>query len=224
MLSEVYTGYFGYPKWDIAPQKWNIEPIISLALHQKALDKIKGIGRAAPQSNLIEKFPLRGYVLCGHCGKAFTACESRGHSKKYAYYHCHNKECPAYGKSVPAAEIEQQMSDILQSLQADENVMALVDGVIDDISNKASKEGAERTKALRTELASLNKEVANLVDYIASHAGDSIVAPFEQKLRDLNMRMAQKQQELASLEENKMSRSYREAFDKTRDFFITWSF
>ncbi|MEJ0091343.1 MAG: recombinase family protein [Limisphaerales bacterium] len=60
-------------------------------------------------------FPLRGFVRC-ECHQPFTASWSRGRSKRYASYHCHNKKCVHFGRSVPKDALENKFFNFLQDV------------------------------------------------------------------------------------------------------------
>jgi site-specific DNA recombinase len=61
-------------------------------------------------------FPLRKTVICFSCKKYLTGSSSRGLGGKYAYYHCANKLCPAYGKSIPKQAIEKEFLNYLKRI------------------------------------------------------------------------------------------------------------
>jgi hypothetical protein len=45
-----------------------------------------------------------------------TGSTSRGNGGKYAYYHCHNKSCSVYSKSIPKRNLEQAFIDHLSTI------------------------------------------------------------------------------------------------------------
>jgi DNA invertase Pin-like site-specific DNA recombinase len=60
-------------------------------------------------------FPLRRFVHC-ECGQPYTASWSSGRKKKYASYHCHNKQCAHCSRSVPKDVLENQFFQFLQGV------------------------------------------------------------------------------------------------------------
>ena len=90
-----YAGILNVEKWELQA-KGNYPPLISIELFQQVQDVLAGrrVSITARQRNNPD-FPLRNFVLCGHCQKPLTASWSKGKmGVKYAYYRCQNKECP----------------------------------------------------------------------------------------------------------------------------------
>ena len=84
--------------------------------YNRILERLKEGAYAPVRKDINTDFPLRGAVKCGDCGKALTACWSKGRRRKYAYYLCRNKACDSYGKSIPKAKIEEAFSELLQDI------------------------------------------------------------------------------------------------------------
>jgi hypothetical protein len=59
-------------------------------------------------------FPLRRTIVCGFCNKLLTGSSPRGRGGKYSYYHCVNKSCSSYGKSISKQIIEKEFLDHLK--------------------------------------------------------------------------------------------------------------
>jgi site-specific DNA recombinase len=57
---------------------WRVQKVLAKASHS--------VMRPYKKTN--SDFPLRGTVLCSHCGHPLTASWSRGHGGRYAYYRC----------------------------------------------------------------------------------------------------------------------------------------
>jgi len=57
---------------------WRVQQVLARASHS--------VTRPYRKTN--PDFPLRGTVLCPHCGHSLTASWSRGHGGRYAYYRC----------------------------------------------------------------------------------------------------------------------------------------
>ncbi len=67
------------------------------------------MGYARPRSARAADFPLRGHIICYHCGKAMTASMAKG---KHAYYHCKN---PGHA-SINAKQINAAVAELLSDL------------------------------------------------------------------------------------------------------------
>lgn len=93
------------------------EPLISLDTFNKIQQIKKHFGKYKQQR--IQKnpqFPLRAFVRCATCECYLTGSKSKGRSKYYEYYHCNNKECPEYGKSIRKSELENAFINFLDGV------------------------------------------------------------------------------------------------------------
>lgn len=108
--------------------KWGLhEPIISEELYYKVQEVLDGRGKNyRPKFEVVEDFPLRGFLLCPECEKLLTASKSKGRNKYYAYYHC-SDGCSHRIR----AEIPNEAMDIkLQQFIPKENIKELYKTII----------------------------------------------------------------------------------------------
>lgn len=78
-------------------------------------------------------FPLRGAVLCSYCGSPLTGSFSKGRKEKYPYYHCHNKECEMYGRTIPKTVLEKEFTSLLGKITPKEDFLALFKQTVIDL-------------------------------------------------------------------------------------------
>lgn len=65
------------------------EPIISDSLFYDVQDVLNGKKRIQlVKLTTMESLPLRGFLICPHCGKQLTGSASKGRNGYYYYYHC----------------------------------------------------------------------------------------------------------------------------------------
>lgn len=108
----------------------------------------------AQRFNFNPTFPLRKTVKCGECGRPLTGSASKGRHAHYAYYHCYNKECAAYGKGVPKDELEKKFKDELLRLAPTAKFFDLLRANILDIwSEQSASLAREHDKRQRDLLA-----------------------------------------------------------------------
>lgn len=92
LRNPVYCGKIKIPSYKNEPGELiqgKHQPLISEALFyrvQDVLDGKKKLCRA--KIKVDDNFPLRGFLICTHCGKLLTASTSKGRSSYYSYYHC----------------------------------------------------------------------------------------------------------------------------------------
>lgn len=72
--------------------------------------------RAVKHDKYNAEFPLRRTVTCSFCMKFLTGSSPRGKRLRYSYYHCANKECGVYSKSIPKQTIEQDFREYLRRI------------------------------------------------------------------------------------------------------------
>lgn len=85
-----------------------------------------GKARAIKRQKYSSDFPLRRTVTCGPCGRTLTASIPRGKGGRYYYYHCQNKNCPMFGKSIPKAELEKEFLEYLRKITPKEKFLTIL--------------------------------------------------------------------------------------------------
>ena len=77
-------------------------------------------------------FPLRRTVVCGSCLRPLTGSSPRGNGGKYFYYHCHNKNCSMFGKSISKETLEEKFLEYLKKITPKEKfLVAFKETVLD---------------------------------------------------------------------------------------------
>ncbi|HEU4552085.1 MAG TPA: recombinase family protein, partial [Chitinophaga sp.] len=88
----VYCGKIFIPKYKDEEAhfvKGQHEPIISEALFYEVQDVLDGRKRKrGTQIVVYDDLPLRGFLICPHCGRLLTGSASKGKYRYYHYYHC----------------------------------------------------------------------------------------------------------------------------------------
>jgi len=108
----------------IIPNPWTGEekdglhkPMISKEeMHQIQMVRSGKAKKLAKYNKYNPEFPLRRMVLCDNCNRPLTGSASRGNGGRYFYYHCRNKDCQMYGKSIPKQKIETEFSKYLERI------------------------------------------------------------------------------------------------------------
>ena len=92
-------------------------------------------------------FPLRRTILCGSCNKPLTASSPRGNGGRYFYYHCSNKDCQMYGKSIPKQTLETKFSEYLEKITPKDEFFKIFKETILDLWQEQRKNlGTEKLK------------------------------------------------------------------------------
>ena len=181
----VYAGYVEAPAWGVSLRQGQHEPLISFETYTKVQERLNGKARAPARKDLNADFPLRGAVACGCCGTPLTACWSKGRNARYAYYLCPKHGCANYRKSIARETIEGEFEELLRTLQPTEKLGRLARTMFEDLWNHrlASAEGHGR--ALRGELAKIDRQVEQFLDRIADASVPSVISAYETRIRKL---------------------------------------
>lgn len=157
LKNPVYTGYFSYKHWDISYQKWAIDPIISVDTYNKIKDRLnpKKTIQHRKYNMDDETFPLRRFVRCAVCGEKLTGSKAKSKSgRRHLYYHCHNKKCAMYGKSIKQADIHRDFETILEGMTPNDTLVGLSIHIINEQYN-------EKTQDVRSSLAEKRGKIAD---------------------------------------------------------------
>jgi len=84
-------------------------------------------------------FPLRRTVICGFCKRPLTGSSPRGNGGRYSYYHCLNKDCPAYGKGIPKDVLEKEFLEYLKRITPKENFFEVFKETVLDLWQEKGK-------------------------------------------------------------------------------------
>ena len=198
MLNQcLYAGYIEAPSWGIARRKAQHEGLVSPQTFEKIQHRLDGGVYAPRRKNLNEDFPLRSFVECADCGTPLTACWSKGSHKKHPYYHCPKRGCESYGKSIRRAQIEGEFEGLLNSIQPNENVFRVASQLFKELWQRRIDQAEEQSTALKSELAKVDKQVAQLLDRIVDASVPSVIAAYEDRIRDLEERKLSLQERIA---------------------------
>ena len=138
------------------------------------------------RKDINEDFPLRGFVLCGDCGEALTACWSTSRSgKKHPYYLCGQRECPSKRKSIRRADIEEPFEQELKALRPQGGMLSLCKAMFLEAWNLRAKEVENVSRRLKQEAVHLQEKIDSLVDRMVEADAPGVVAAYEARIERL---------------------------------------
>ncbi|MEM9699401.1 MAG: recombinase family protein [Pseudomonadota bacterium] len=193
----LYAGFICSENYGIHWLKGQHEPLISLETFEKVRDRRQSVAKAPTRKNIGEDFALRGFVLCGDCGKPYTACWSKGKNKKYPYYLCDTKGCDSYRKSIPRAKIEGEFEDFLNAMEPSRSLMDCVTAMMRTAWAAREAQAKEAISALKRELAAMDKQTDALLARIVDTTNQSVLRAYEVKIADLDKSRALLQEKCA---------------------------
>jgi len=190
ILKDVFfAGYIEYPRWDVSRRIGKHSGIISLEVFeaiQKVLRKENTLVRI--RQDISPDFPIRGLVVCDHCGKHLTAAFSK---KTFGYYICHNKSCVQYGKSIPKKEIETKFLELLKRNSLKAEIGALVEVVFNKVWEQEIRNIKAREATRAKEGKELEDKAVQLTNLLIDAKTPQTKSVFEKQLQDVADKLEQ---------------------------------
>ncbi len=186
MLTRViYAGFVEHAPWDVSLRKGNHDPIIDLATFEKIQERLNGKAKLPARADLNEAFPLRGFLLCGDCGKPMTACPSTGRSKTYLYYLCQRSGCESKGKSINRDIVHKEFDGIINGLQPRPELIAMAKAMFSDIWEQRLLSAKQQASKVKSDIKKLDSKISALLDRIVDAQSDAIVGAYEKRITEL---------------------------------------
>ena len=142
LTQPVYTGHICSERYGISWLKAQHDPIISLRTFEAVQKRRQQVAKAPMRANIGDKFALRGRVVCADCDVPLRSSMAKGRTRHYPYYLCQTKGCISYGKSIARDKIEDEVGDIIRSLQPSRALIALATAMFRDAWNAGSRRPA----------------------------------------------------------------------------------
>lgn len=134
------------------------EPIMTEEKYWKAYYKMKEQSQPVTIKIFDENIPLRGFLLCEHCGGKHAGAKSKGRSAYYYYYWC--QKCR--GKNYNAQKVHIEISQILSDLSMKQNVVEAIRAEYEIQLNETTEERKEGLIKAEREYGDLKKRLDSL--------------------------------------------------------------
>ena len=85
LKNRIYAGIIDAPGFGLRGIRGDFEPLVSAELFQRAQAALRGHSGPATHHLDSPDFPLRRFVVCGHCDTPLTGSAPRGRTKTYPY-------------------------------------------------------------------------------------------------------------------------------------------
>jgi site-specific DNA recombinase len=108
-------------------------------------------------------FPLRRFVLC-ECGIPYTASWINGRNKKYPFYHCHNRQCEHFGRTVARDTLETKFYEFLRGVSPSPEFLELFKQTVIDYLHEQTIAGKREKERHQSELVKLESRRKELMD------------------------------------------------------------
>ncbi|NCC03492.1 MAG: recombinase [Proteobacteria bacterium] len=183
----IYAGYIHMPEWGIHYLKAKHEALISFEAWQKIQERLDGKAKTPTRKDIRCDFPLRGFILCDHCGKPMTSCWSKGRNGKYPYYFCDTKGCPLSRKSIRKEKIEADFLALLEGLRPSATLILIAKEMFRDCWEARNRDKKGEILARKAELQALEHKEAQLFDRIVEADNPSLIAAYENRIKELGL-------------------------------------
>ncbi len=134
-----YAGIIVNP-WTGDEKEGRHKPMITKEELYTIQSLLKGKKHKVKRERYNPNFPLRRTILCSTCNQLLTGSASKGHGGVYLYYHCKNKSCMQFGKSLPKTEVEDKFRMALQRVLPKQRFFALLQEVWEERSERNSNQ------------------------------------------------------------------------------------
>ena len=185
LTQPVYTGHICSETYGIVWQQAQHEPLISLATFDKVQERRNGTAKLPARINIGDDFALRGFALCGDCGKPLRSSWSKGKTKRYPYYLCQTKGCESYGKSVARDKLEGEFAEIVKTLQPTQNLLKLTALMFKDAWNRRLALTEEVLSSGKRKVAAIEKQIDGLLERVLEATNPTVIKAYEGKIADL---------------------------------------
>ncbi|GFE50840.1 resolvase [Roseobacter cerasinus] len=193
-----YAGYICSERYGLNWLKAQHEPLISLETFDKVQAMRSGTAKAPKRRNIGDQFALRGIATCACCDTPLRSCVSKGKGGLYPYYLCQTKGCEAYGKSIPRDKIEGEVGEIVKALTPTESLITLTTQMFKDAWAMRSDQAKANIAAGKRRLASIEREIEQVLARIMDTNNDTVIRAYEDKLAKLERDKAKQSENLAN--------------------------
>ncbi len=163
LLSDKYYAGIITDPWTKEEYQGAHEALISLETFEKIQQVKNCYGKnKQPRVQKNPAFPLRGFVRCASCECYLTGSKSKGRKKYYEYYHCKNKECSEYGKSIQKSILEEAFVEYLQNVTPIPEYTELFNAMVIKAWEARREEITTERDSYSERIAALNTRLARI--------------------------------------------------------------
>ncbi len=204
LSNPLYAGFIHKPDWGIKMQKGEHQAIVSPNIFFKAQAKLKQKSHLPKRADINEDFVLRGFISCSCCRTSLTASWSKGRNCLHPYYHCRNKECTVYGKSIKRFELEEKFYSLLSFLKPKKGICDLAQEVMKEVWQKKIVEISKENKVKEQSLKELDCKIELIFNQMTNCSNSTVISMYEKKILDLNNEKVKLEADLQVTDTNRL--------------------
>jgi site-specific DNA recombinase len=183
LTNRVYISRILQPAWNIETIG-NWPPLVDEDTFWRCQGLLATNGHIVPKERNNPDFPLRGFTLCGHCGKPLTGSWSHGKTQRYAYYHCPPK-AHCRKTQLPRRELDAKFLSLLDRLRPKPEFLALFRAIVLDVWKARKEDHTAQRNAAEKKIADVKRRKDQLLDaFIYQKVIDE--ATYKDQLNKLN--------------------------------------
>lgn len=192
----LYTGHVEFRPWGVSLRPGHHPALISLVTFEQIEKRLRSGKSAAPvlRADTREAFALRNFVSCARCGRAMTASWSRGRSRRYPYYHCQERRCPEYGRTVARNRLETDFAQVLGGVGVSSEAFDLLRLICTEVWERETGDARSRAAARQKRRAEVEAEVRVAAERLARTTSEVAGRALEARIEELErerLRLAQ---------------------------------
>ena len=176
-----YAGYIYYPEWGLeTPIQWKHEPLVSLDIIQKIMEKeISKSPLAKPsKTNDLEKHLLKGMITCSFCGRKLGCYASRWNGWTYFYYTCGNKYC-SQRINIRKDVMEKQFEEFIDKMKIPKDLFCILKQKMDNRWTEDDKNKEDRIPHIQGQILSIQVKMKKIEDKILSITNEWLIKRLE---------------------------------------------
>ncbi len=206
-----YKGYMLKKNWSVVPIRGNFEPLVSETEFAKVQCYLRGkkpIIAAYKRNN--PEFPLRQFITCPNCNQPLTGSKSKGRKERYAYYHCHNKDC-CINFRIRKERLEKAFVDYLNIIKPERNLINLFEETVKEVYKDKVAIRLNQKNQVQNKLLELKNKKSKLIDFRL----DGTINEDDYKFKTEQLTLEIQEQELLLQEVNEIDEDFTKCLNYT---------
>ena len=211
-----YCGDIEFKAWGVRRMKGHHEGLISRETFAQIQFRLqKDVAVAKPRKDMAEDFNLRGLITCGACGLHLTGAYSKGRHKRYRYYHCQNRACSLFHKSLRGEIVENDFKMALGRNALQPKIAVAATAIFEKVWAQEADTVKWQDAMMNEKKTELKKKLKDLSELSRKTSSDVVRRTYEDQMEESG-------KELESIETTPLAAStlsipYRTAIEKSSE-------
>lgn len=177
-----YAGFIYYPEWDLnTPIKWKHEPLVSLEVIQKIIEKESQKSTIVKSPNIdknLEIHTLKWMITCSYCGRKLWCYASHWNGGTYHYYTCGNKYC-TQRINIRKDVMEKSFEEYINKMKIPIKLFTLLKSSMQKREAKKVKNQLESIPYIQWQLLSIQTKMKKIEDKVLSITNEWLTKKLE---------------------------------------------